>query len=467
MEALKRQQRLAHGLARRQNARVHALLKLTATGIGRFRQIFIATTPAALTKPAVGAAGAAKPPSRADAFFEPVGAAAGGENVPNFASLMLLSLITHGRLPDDHRGANNWGSCPRVQMFGLQEAHHLNEALLKLKLAVTNGSYDSFATAPPALMMCVLSDWFGSFTTESICETSLAVLVDESDRLLQLASEVADVARVVGGAGEPVAIPEETPEEEAARAQAYMVNVRAVCCALQAHEQELFLIVGAILRHVLNCVNEDPHIPTPTPEELARVRSSSGGGAASSVDGSGATPHHRGHSHSLFGSAAGGPGSSAAAGGGGGGAGGIARAGSLGMNFHLPRFGSGAGLHTRNASSPGGVTPMSPGFHHTRNASYAGPAGASAAGGAGHSDGAVFAATVAAAAAAAFPPSAVLGGSLAAICRWNGTGTGSTTGSGLGSVRRSTPAGQMQQQNAAAATAKQLAPEVALRALCR
>ena len=373
--------------------------------------------------------------------------ASASEEVPSFASLMLLSLITRGRIPEEKLGT--WSYNPRLVEFGLQEAHHLVDTLLRVKLQLSKGDCSGLAVAPAAVVLCVLSDWFGSFTVESVCEHSIEMLMDESEDLLEHAAEadppaaadqggeaatgaIAAMAaglRLSGGGG---------AEAKEQRQREYLMHVRSVCCALQAQEQELFLVMAAIMRHAYTAIVEDKHIKGNGQEDtVKKLRQSVGGGISTLAGGAGGNNHQGAQ-----------PGSPQ-------------RASVVGMG--LP-FGPRASVNGA-PGSPGGWN-----NRHARNSSFGTgfPAPSLNGGNDGHGPGSAkeldaLAAVVASAAAAAFPVIGVLGGSISVLSKW-GPSAGGAGGSSVssGSSRRCSNLG-----NNAIAAHQLLEPEVALRALCR
>jgi hypothetical protein len=65
--------------------------------------------------------------------------------------------------------------CHAVQALGLDEGHAVCQALQDVKLAVNTGSYGPLESASGAVAVCVLADWFETFTEVSVNLRSFVV----------------------------------------------------------------------------------------------------------------------------------------------------------------------------------------------------------------------------------------------------------------------------------------------------
>ncbi|GBF98311.1 hypothetical protein Rsub_10974 [Raphidocelis subcapitata] len=198
-----------------------------------------------------------------------------GAGPPSFAGAALACLQAKGRIPDNKRQC--WGGLRCVAEFGLgEDGQALADALGQLKLQANAGDYSGLARARPALVLLLLEAWFTSFQCECLCEPTLEVLIDEAEDLmaqeedLRAAKESHGAGSSSGGgsgsgsssssggsdsdpsfgsgAGGGVLV------RRAARGLVSQLRrhagcrVRAVCRALAAHEQDLFLAFAAALR---------------------------------------------------------------------------------------------------------------------------------------------------------------------------------------------------------------------------
>lgn len=145
---------------------------------------------------------------------------------PGFMTAMLICLKHKGRLPEEL--AMRWGQCPKAVAFGFTFGPAFAEQLLQLKLQLNTSAYSGLAKAAPAAALVILDDWFRSFTAESLTDTTLEVLMDESEELLAQSCSSSSSSTTAN--------------------QEHAAHAAAVCNALTHNELELFLVLAATLR---------------------------------------------------------------------------------------------------------------------------------------------------------------------------------------------------------------------------
>jgi hypothetical protein len=167
--------------------------------------------------------------------------------------------------------------------LGLDEGHAVCQALQAVKLAANTGDFTPLEAASGAVAVCVLSDWFEGFVNEALSEPTLELLVDEAEHLLAQAMLAAAAAAAAGAAAARGRLPPlaANPQSSTAAASsspgkggkhvslvipvaaadsdangtsddgalARKAAARSVCASLAPHEQDLCLVLAAVLRH--------------------------------------------------------------------------------------------------------------------------------------------------------------------------------------------------------------------------
>eukprot|EP00879_Flechtneria_rotunda_P017606 GHRR01018456.1.p1 GENE.GHRR01018456.1~~GHRR01018456.1.p1 ORF type:complete len:705 (+),score=270.54 GHRR01018456.1:300-2117(+) len=203
---------------------------------------------------------------------------------PSFAAGLLVALLYRGRYPEEFK--SQWSLCPRLQTLGFAEGHTICSQLQAVKLALNAGAYQPLESASAAVAMAVLGDWFEGFSCESLTESALGLLVDEADDLLAASLAAAggqegqnagkhrhhhyhkaphvcflSQAGTVGAAAQGSATSKAMDDAAAAR----KASARAVCCVLAAYEQDLFLLLAAVLRHTRHASLDDTRLYSTKP----------------------------------------------------------------------------------------------------------------------------------------------------------------------------------------------------------
>jgi hypothetical protein len=213
---------------------------------------------------------------------------------PSFAAGLLTALVYKGRFPEELEV--QWAGCPRMQAMGFTEGHAMCSQLQAVKLALNSGDYAPLENASAATAVVVLGDWFAGFASESLSEASLGLLVEEAESLLEeAAAAVAAQAQAASAAAARDLQKSPQPHESRQRGRmkvpklklahmkgdqcnrrssressvdgqsaldedtmlVHKAAARAVACALHAHEQDLFLVLAAVLRHVRHSSIDD------------------------------------------------------------------------------------------------------------------------------------------------------------------------------------------------------------------
>lgn len=176
-----------------------------------------------------------------------------------------------------------------LQALGLDEGHAVCQSLQAVKLAVNAGCYSSLESASGAVAVCVLADWFEGFKQEAFSEATLELLVDDAEALLAAAlasgtgaggkaqepqqqqdqgsssgsGSRASAMGAAGGGG--LAVVQESAQEGMTPVDdpvilAQRASARAMCSALAPYEQDLCLLLAAMLRHARHASLEDPRL---------------------------------------------------------------------------------------------------------------------------------------------------------------------------------------------------------------
>lgn len=190
---------------------------------------------------------------------------------PSFAAGLLAALLYKGRYPEEYKV--QWSLCPRLTALGFAEGPSICSQLQSIKLALNAGKYEMLETASAAVAIVVLGDWFESFVSEALTEKTLELMVDEADQLLAETLEVIEtrrslLQRLTDSAANPRQHPQHrskttlgvVTEQEDSEALAHKATARAVCCEMLAHEQELCLLLAAMMRHVRLASIEDSRL---------------------------------------------------------------------------------------------------------------------------------------------------------------------------------------------------------------
>jgi hypothetical protein len=193
--------------------------------------------------------------------------------------------------------------------MGFTDGHAMCSQLQAVKLALNAGDYAPLESASAAVAVVVLADWFGCFVSESLSEASLGLLVEEAESLLkeaeaaaaaQAAAASAAAARDLQKSPQPhepsgrqrtgriMKVPKlklahrgdqrgsksgsgsrRSSRESSADGQlvidedsmlVHKAAARAAACALHAHEQDLLLVLAAVLRHVRHSSIDDSRL---------------------------------------------------------------------------------------------------------------------------------------------------------------------------------------------------------------
>jgi hypothetical protein len=186
-----------------------------------------------------------------------------------------------------------------MQAMGFTEGHAMCSQLQAVKLALNSGDYAPLENASAATAVVVLGDWFAGFASESLSEASLGLLVEEAESLLkEAAAAVAAQAQAASAAAARDLQKSPQPHEGRQRGRmkvpklklahmrvdqrnrrssressvdgqsvidedtmlVHKAAARAVACALHAHEQDLFLVLAAVLRHVRHSSMDDSRL---------------------------------------------------------------------------------------------------------------------------------------------------------------------------------------------------------------
>lgn len=221
---------------------------------------------------------------------------------PSFAAGLLTALIYKGRFPEEYE--SQWTSCPRLMALGLAEGHSMCAQLHSVKLALNSGDCTPLETASTAVAVVVLSDWFEGFVSEAISEQTLQLLVNEEEAMLTQAHNAAAAARDAAAANKQLHKPvprrqhcqhgvvpklklpqkgssnssdHEVPAQATLAAAApaaaaelaetedvallhHQALARNICCQFAAYEQDLFLVLAAVLRHVRHASLDDSRL---------------------------------------------------------------------------------------------------------------------------------------------------------------------------------------------------------------
>jgi hypothetical protein len=188
-----------------------------------------------------------------------------------------------------------------MQAMGFTEGHAMCSQLQAVKLALNSGDYTTLENASAATAVVVLGDWFAGFVSESLSEASLGLLVEEAESLLKEAAAAAAAQAQAataaasrdlqkspqpheGRQGLRMKVPKlklahmrgdqrhgsrSSSRESSVDGQialdedtmlVHKAAARAVACALHAHEQDLFLVLAAVLRHVRHSSIDDSRL---------------------------------------------------------------------------------------------------------------------------------------------------------------------------------------------------------------